>query len=129
MPRLYNLILCQSCENSREKGYSAFQIFGAMGIKQLPERISFSVLASVYNPKIGKTRIEIRLIDPSGNNLASASGDMEYKGNRIVNSEYSGLNVSARFDNIEIKETGIYIVDILADNKGIGDQKFCIYQS
>lgn len=129
MPRIYNLILCRSHENSPEKGYSAFQIFGTLGIRTIPERISFSVLASIYEPKTGKTHVEIRLNNPEGEKITAAVGDMDYKDGGIVDPGFSGLNISARFENIEIKTIGIYSVEVLADNEIIDSKQFCIYQS
>lgn len=129
MPRIYDLILCRSHENSPEKGYCAFQIFGALGIRTLPERISFSVLASIYRPKTGKTHVEIRLSDPSGEKIAAAVGDMNYKDGGLVDPDFAGLNISSRFENIEVKTVGIYSVDVRVDNEVIGSKQFCIYQS
>lgn len=127
MPRIYDFILCKSCENSPETGSSAIQIFGAFRVNSLPERISFSALTSIYGLEIGNAHIEIKLRDPKGVEVAKATGNLEYQGSGIIPYDFAGLNINADFKNIEITTTGIYSLEILVGETSLGKKEFCIY--
>lgn len=127
--KVNDLILCRSCENSKEKGYSAFHIFGALGVEKLPDKISFCALVSIFGLKDGKSHVDIILQDDEKSIIATAAGDVQYRSNDIIGPKFSGVNLSACFENVLIKRDGVYSINVVVDTETVGEKEFFIYCS
>lgn len=127
MPEIKNFAFCLNTEYINGKN-NIFGIFSAMTPEYIPGLFSFSVFFTILNLKTGEHQLTLLFKD--SNNIITASFDnatLSYEKEETVNlpDQYMGINVAVNFQNVDIKHSGLYRMEVLLDDQQQG--AFSIY--
>lgn len=126
MAHVNNFIYCLN-SNTNEVEANALGVLSAITPEYVPGTFSFSILCSILDLEEGNHDISIQFIDPSEDVLVNIEGTTTYKKTKDTNlpKEYLGINISSNWQNVVLKESGVYYSRVAIDGENCG--KFEIY--
>lgn len=130
MARVDNIIFCLRAINSGEQGVSASIILNAITPEYIPGLFTFSVIISLLDiERGGEHNISIAFIDPDGGKVVDIENQplpvvMLNEGN--LPDQYKGINIVMDWNNIDLKVSGLYTIEILYDGIKIGGKSIYV---
>lgn len=124
MARIENFVYCLGV-NKNNGNTDILGILSTMQPAYVPGLYSFHVNFSIKNLTDGEHIFSLQFKDTKGILVAEIkNGKLMYKYNQELETslprEYSGLNVTANMQNVNLKENGLYTMTLILDNKEMG---------
>lgn len=122
MPNIKNFLFCLSTNNSNGTN-NINGVLCAITPEYIPGLYSFGVNFAILDLDEGAHSICLNFKDSDGACIASI-GDTTLNYTKDVNSnlpdQYLGINVAVNFQNVDIKKSGIYSMDVIFDGTTLG---------
>ena len=122
MPSINNFMFCLSSNNSNGTN-NINGVLCAITPEYVPGLYSFGVNFAILDLAEGAHNLCLRFKDSEGANVA-------FIGDTVVNytkdpgsnlpDKYLGVNVAANFQNVDIKHSGMYSMDVIFDGSSLG---------
>jgi hypothetical protein len=121
MARITNFIYCMSA-NTSDIEANALGILSAITPEYVPGSFSFSVLCSIVDIENGTHNIAMKFLNPSGDILVNIDCSVPYEKISETNlpNEYLGINISSNWQNVVLKESGLYKTVVNVDGEECG---------
>jgi len=122
MPIIKNFLYCLGSNNSNGTN-NISGILYAITPEYVPGLYSFGVNFGILDLPEGSHNLCLRFKDSNGTNIASIEDTaMNYIKDPSSNlpEEYLGINIAANFQNVDIKCSGMYSMDVILDGISLG---------
>lgn len=117
MPTIKNFVFCLS-SNNIDGANNISGVLCAITPEYIPGLYSFGVNFAVLNLAEGAHNLDLRFKDEKGTIVASiddALVNYEKDCSSNLPDEYIGVNVAANFQNVDMKHSGMYYLDVIFD--------------
>lgn len=122
MPSIKNFLFCLNSNNSNGAN-NVNGIMCAMTPEYVPGLFSFGVNFAILDLTEGTHNISLKFNDPTGACIASiedASLNYTKDDNSNLPDQYVGVNVAANLQNVDIRRSGLFSMDVLLDQVKLG---------
>ena len=127
MPILKNFLFCLNTNNTNGTN-NVTGILCAISPEYVPGLYSFAVNFSVLDLAEGVHNFSLKFSNSNGELVTSIeNATVNYIKDRNSNlpDEYLGVNVAANFQNVDIKISGLYSMDVILDGQSL--QKVSVF--
>ena len=121
MAKVSNFIYCMNSDTSDIEA-NAFGVISAITPDYVPGAFSFSVLCSILDLENGNHSVRMRFINPKETVLVDVKIEVPYEEKKEVNlpKQYKGVNISSRWQNVLLEESGLYKTSVQVDDVDCG---------
>ena len=130
MVKLNNIIFCLRTINMGEQGVTANTILSAITPEYIPGLFSFSVIISLLDLDCdGEHCFSVEFIAPNGETVINIPNQpmpkLDLDGGNLPN-EYKGINIAMEWNNVNLKTSGLYTLNIAYDGENIGTKSIYV---
>jgi len=129
MAKIKNFIYCLNA-TSDDKIANAMGILLTINPDYMPGNFSFSIFFTIVDIKEDLHNLKIEFLDPDGEEVIPAlKGEIPYKKKEEDNeldSDYSGVNISANLQNVNLKKNGKYKTVITFDGAKLNEYEILV---
>jgi len=121
MPSISNFVFCLSSNNTNGTN-NINGVLCAITPEYVPGLYSFGVNFAILDLAEGVHNLYLRFKDSDGNNVASIEDAVvNYSKDPSSNlpDKYLGVNVAVNFQNVDIKHSGMYYMDVILDGSSL----------
>ncbi len=119
MATIKNFVFCLNTGVADENN-NLFGVMAAMSPEYIPGLFSFSVFFSILALEEGQHTLKLDFKDEAGGVIASvdtANVDYIKDQNNNLPDKYKGVNVAVNLQNVNVKHSGLYMMEVLLDGK------------
>lgn len=119
MPTIKNFVFCLNANNV-EGNRDALGIFSVMTPEYIPGLFSFTVYFTILDLSEGEHDLTLKFKDSNGDIIASVdNAPIQYVKDTTSNlpDKYLGVNVAVNLQNVDIKHSGLYEMEVIFDKE------------
>lgn len=128
MARVSDIIFCLRARNEDGQGVSADTILTALTPEYIPGLFTFSVILTLVDiDTTVEHQLLVQFISPNGEEVVRVeSGLPAIEDHSNLPNEHKGINAAMDWNNVNLKESGLYTIKVLIDGNEVGEKSIFI---
>lgn len=122
MARVSDIIFCLRAKNVDGQGVSADTILTALSPEYIPGLFTFSVILTLVDiDTTVEHQLLVQFISPSGEEVVRIESELPViEDHSNLPNEHKGINVAMDWNNVNLRESGLYTIKVLINNVEVG---------